>query len=88
MAAAGISTALVTAALTFKLAFTNEDSPELMAGIAKYMADSEAGAGASLIGRARLALVAIGIAVIYTIGSGLSNLKRPNRKPQHLPPSS
>lgn len=81
MAAAGISTALVTAALTFKLAFTHEDSPELMAGIAKYMADSEAGAGASLIGRARLALVAIGIAMVYTIGSGFGNEKRPNRKP-------
>ncbi|KAH9221149.1 GPI ethanolamine phosphate transferase-like protein 2 [Leptodontidium sp. 2 PMI_412] len=78
MAAAGISTALVTAALTFKLAFTHEDSPELMAGIAKYMADSEAGAGASLIGRARLALVAIGIAMVYTIGSGFGNEKRPN----------
>ncbi|KAH7321472.1 GPI ethanolamine phosphate transferase-like protein 2 [Rhexocercosporidium sp. MPI-PUGE-AT-0058] len=77
-AAAGVSTALVTAALTFKLAFTNEDSPELMAGIAKYMADSEAGAGASLIGRARLAFAAIAIALLYTIGSGSGNPKRPN----------
>ncbi|CZT05818.1 probable GPI ethanolamine phosphate transferase 3 [Rhynchosporium agropyri] len=78
VAAAGISTALVTAALTFKLAFTNEDSPELMAGIVKYMADSEAGAGASLIGRARFALIAIGIVLIYTIGSGFGHEKRPN----------
>ncbi|KAL2067876.1 hypothetical protein VTL71DRAFT_15974 [Oculimacula yallundae] len=76
--AAGVCTALVTAALTFKLAFTNEDSPELMAGIAKYMADSEASAGASLIGRAQLALLAIAVAVIYTIGSGFGNEKRPN----------
>ncbi|KAG4419772.1 hypothetical protein IFR04_007082 [Cadophora malorum] len=78
MAAAGISTALVTAAITFKLAFTHEDSPELMAGIAKYMADSEAGAGASLVGRARLAFGAIALALVYTIGSGFANQKRPN----------
>ncbi len=79
MASAAISTALVTAALTFKLAFTHEDSPELMAGIAKSMADNEAGAGVSLIGRARIALIAIGIALLYTIGSGFGNSKRPNR---------
>ncbi|KAK0100980.1 major facilitator super transporter protein, partial [Cadophora gregata f. sp. sojae] len=78
MVAAGISTALVTAAITFKLAFTHEDSPELMAGIAKYMADSEAGAGASLIGRARLAFGAIALTLVYTIGSGFGNSKRPN----------
>lgn len=83
MAAAGISTALVTAAITFKLAFTHEDSPELMAGIAKYMADSEAGAGASLVGRARLAFGAIALALVYTIGSGFANQKRPNRKHSH-----
>src|SRR6187402_142070 len=35
LAAGTIATALATAALTFKLAFTNEDSPELMAGLAK-----------------------------------------------------
>ncbi|RAL60872.1 hypothetical protein DID88_010196 [Monilinia fructigena] len=33
--AGAISTLLATAAVTFKLAFTNEDSPELLAGLAK-----------------------------------------------------
>ncbi|TVY57177.1 GPI ethanolamine phosphate transferase, partial [Lachnellula suecica] len=38
-----IATSLATAAVTFKLAFTNEDSPELMAGWAKAMAGEEMG---------------------------------------------
>ncbi|KAK6584505.1 hypothetical protein PZA11_002729 [Diplocarpon coronariae] len=78
MVSAAIATALVTATLNFKLAFTHEDSPELMAGIAKIMADNEAGAGASLIGRARIAFIAIGIALVYTIGSGFGHTNRPN----------
>ncbi|PBP20536.1 GPI ethanolamine phosphate transferase [Diplocarpon rosae] len=73
MASVAIATALVTAALAFKLAFTFEDSPELMGGIAKVMTDSEAGAGASLIDRARIAFIAIGIALAYTIGSGFGH---------------
>ncbi|KAJ5033462.1 uncharacterized protein L3040_008577 [Drepanopeziza brunnea f. sp. 'multigermtubi'] len=78
MAAAAISTAIVTAALTFKLAFTHEDSPELMAGVAKSMTDSEAGAGVSLIGRARIAFIFIFIALVYTMISGFSDTRRPN----------
>ncbi len=41
--AASIATALATASLTFKLAFTNEDSPEIMAGVAKTMAENDVG---------------------------------------------
>lgn len=76
--AGAIATSLATAALTFKLAFTNEDSPELMAGIAKSMADSEV--GVSLVTRARIAVIAIGLALLYTVGTGFGLTKKPNSK--------
>ena len=78
-----VATTLATAALTFKLAFTNEDSPELMAGIAKSMADNDM--GVSLILRARIVFIAIGLAVIYTVISGFNYSKRPNRKSYKCP---
>jgi ethanolaminephosphotransferase len=77
-AAGTISTTIVTAAVTFKLAFTHEDSPELLAGFAKRMADNGIG-GALLVSRARIAFAAIGLAMLYTIVSGFSQA-RPNRK--------
>jgi ethanolaminephosphotransferase len=76
--AGAIATSLATAALTFKLAFTNEDSPELMTGIAKSMADSEV--GVSLVARARIAFIAITLALFYTLGTGFSLTKKPNSK--------
>jgi ethanolaminephosphotransferase len=77
-AAATISTAIVTAAVTFKLAFTHEDSPELLSGFAKRMADNGIG-GALLVSRARIAFAAVGLAMLYTIISGFGQAK-PNRK--------
>jgi ethanolaminephosphotransferase len=74
----GIATALATAAVTFKLAFTYEDSPELMVGVVKSMADNDV--GISLVLRARIVFTAILIAVIYTIGSGFRHPKRDNRR--------
>lgn len=71
-----IATALATAGLTFKLAFTNEDSPELMAGLAKAMVDREV--GLSLVIRARAVFLVIGMVLVYTLISGMSH-KRPNR---------
>jgi ethanolaminephosphotransferase len=76
VAAGAIATALATAALTFKLAFTNEDSPELMASFAKSVADNES--GVSLVLRARILFIALGLVLVYTIISGFSH-KRPNR---------
>lgn len=70
-----IATALATAGLTFKLAFTNEDSPELMAGLAKAMVDREV--GLSLVIRARAVFLVIGMVLVYTLISGMSH-KRPN----------
>lgn len=74
--ATAIATLLATAAVTFKLAFTNEDSPELMAGIAKLMAGEEM--GVSLVTRARIVFIALGLALAYTLASSFSH-KRPNR---------
>ncbi|KAJ8068428.1 hypothetical protein OCU04_003985 [Sclerotinia nivalis] len=63
--AGAISTLLATAAITFKLAFTNEDSPELLAGLAKTMADSDT--GIPLVLRARLVFIGIASCLVYTI---------------------
>ncbi|TVY20155.1 GPI ethanolamine phosphate transferase 2 [Lachnellula arida] len=73
--ATAIATLLATAAVTFKLAFTNEDSPELMAGITKLMAGEEM--GVSLVTRARIIFIALGLALAYTLASSFSH-KRPN----------
>lgn len=75
--AGAIATTLATAAVMFKLAFTHEDSPELLTGFAKKMADNES--GVSLVTRARIVFIGIGITLLYTIGSGFGH-KRPNRK--------
>jgi ethanolaminephosphotransferase len=82
VAAGAIATALATAAVTFKLAFTNEDSPELMASFAKSVADNES--GVSLVLRARILFIALGLILVYTIISGFGH-KRPNRSFPLLP---
>ncbi|KAF4634614.1 hypothetical protein G7Y89_g3507 [Cudoniella acicularis] len=73
--AGAIATTLTTAAVTFKLAFVNEDSPELLVGYIKQVAKNES--GVSLVTRARIIFMAIGITLFYTIGSSFSQ-KRPN----------
>lgn len=73
-----IATALATAAVTFKLAFTYEDSPELMVGVLKSMSDREM--GISLVLRARIVFIAIGLTVIYTLVSGFGHSQKANRK--------
>ena len=73
-----IATGLTTAAVTFKLAFTYEDSPELIVGALKSISDKDL--GISLILRARIVFVTIGLAVIYTIVSGFGHPRRTNRK--------
>ena len=73
-----IATTLATFAVTFKLNFTNEDSPEMMAGPAKAMADSEI--GFSLVIWARFVFMGIGLAFVYTVISGFGHNRRPNRQ--------
>ncbi|KAG0648280.1 Glycosylphosphatidylinositol-anchor biosynthesis 7 [Hyphodiscus hymeniophilus] len=74
--AGAIATALATAAVTFKLAFTYADSPELLVGAVTSMAENDI--GVSLVLRARIIFTGILIAVIYTLVSGLSHPKNSN----------
>jgi ethanolaminephosphotransferase len=74
-----MATSLATASITFKLAFTHEDSPELLAGLAKAMAATDSELGISLVTRARVVFIAIALALIYTIASSFGHTKRPNR---------
>ena len=76
--AGGVSTALATAAVTFKLAFTYADSPELMVGAVTSMAENDV--GLSLVLRARIVFIGILITMAYAIVSGFSHTKRANRK--------
>lgn len=71
-----VGSALTTAALTFKLAFTNEDSPELLDSFTRAMAGTEF--GASLVTRARIVFGGIGMALIFTIVEGFRTTRRPN----------
>ncbi|KUI64485.1 GPI ethanolamine phosphate transferase 2 [Cytospora mali] len=64
------STGLVLAGFTFKLAFTNEDAPELVAGFARTLVDITH--GASLVTRAQAVFVGIGLGaacVVYFIAT-------------------
>ena len=53
------NTTLVLAAFTFKLAFTNEDAPELVVGFARSLV--EITQGASLVTRARVVFIGLAI---------------------------
>jgi len=56
-------------AITFKLAFTNEDAPELIGSRAKTILDFTA--GWDLITRARIVFQTIAICLVFTIGCEL-----------------
>jgi len=73
-----VGSALTTAALTFKLAFTDADSPELLTETLRALAGLEF--GGSLVMRARLVFVGIAAALVFTITDGFRSTKRPNRK--------
>lgn len=82
LGAGALATLLATASLTFKLAFTKEDSPELMAGIAKSLVDGDV--AFSLISRARAVFALLGAVLFYTLTSGLAH-KKPNRTSSFSP---
>lgn len=64
---AGLSSIMVSSALGFKLAFTTEDSPELVIGYARFLSDFFE--GQSLLWRARVVFICLGavagVAVFY-----------------------
>lgn len=57
---------LVLSAFTFKLAFTNEDAPELVAGFARSLVDLTAGAS-SLARRAQAVFLGLGLAAACVV---------------------
>ena len=64
-----VAAGLVVLALSFKLAFTDEDAPELVVGLARTLADvfvPEGGPG--LVARARAVFLALGLAAAVPIG--------------------
>ncbi|KXJ88778.1 hypothetical protein Micbo1qcDRAFT_166219 [Microdochium bolleyi] len=58
-------TGLVTSAVSFKLAFTREDAPELMTGFASTL--SNAFSGPTLVELARAVFMGLGLAAIYPV---------------------
>lgn len=59
-----LTSVLISAAFSFKLAFTAEDSPELVVGLVKTLSDNFQ--GQSLLSRARLVFFLL--SVVYAVG--------------------
>jgi ethanolaminephosphotransferase len=76
--AGGFATALTTTSAMFKLAFTSQDSPELMTGTNGSLIGTEL--GLPLVTRARIVFVAIALVLTYTLVTGFREKRRPNRK--------
>ncbi|KAI0156639.1 alkaline phosphatase-like protein [Hypoxylon sp. FL1284] len=60
-----VAAGLVTSALTFKLAFTNEDAPELVVGFARTLVNMFD--GPSLVNRARAVFLGLGLTSMYPL---------------------
>jgi ethanolaminephosphotransferase len=60
-------TGMILAAVTFKVAFTKEDAPELVVGFVRSIADIGFSQGHTLIARARAAFVALGAGLVVAI---------------------
>ena len=65
------ATGLVLAGLTFKVAFTNEDAPELVVGVARTLLDMDLAQGASLVTRAKTVFFGLGLAMVVAVGMAL-----------------
>ncbi|KAJ4292194.1 major facilitator super transporter protein [Collariella sp. IMI 366227] len=63
-----LSTGLVLAAFTFKIAFTLEDAPELVTDFARQLLDLNFTQGASLVTRARTVFIGIGLLALLVVG--------------------
>jgi ethanolaminephosphotransferase len=64
--AAALAVTLMIFAVNFKLAFTNEDAPELISG--RAMTILRLSAGWDLITRARMVFLSIAVCLVFTIG--------------------
>ncbi|KAK3374976.1 alkaline-phosphatase-like protein [Podospora didyma] len=76
-----VAAGLVLAAASFKIAFTREDAPELVTGVAKAMLDYSPIEGGNLISRARAVFLGIGLAtacaVLFILARKRRSLKSP-----------
>lgn len=70
IAATSITSLLISAAFSFKLAFTAADAPELVVGFAKTLNDTLE--GQSLLWRARVVFIVIGLLSTFAIVRGVS----------------
>ncbi|KAM3444342.1 hypothetical protein NHJ13734_001459 [Beauveria thailandica] len=70
IAATSITSVLISSAFTFKLAFTAADAPELVVGFAKTLNDKFE--GQSLLWRARVVFIVLGLLSIFAIARGIS----------------
>lgn len=61
------ATGLVLAGITFKVAFTNEDAPELVVGSARTLLDVDLAKGAPLITRAKTVFIGLGFAAVVAV---------------------
>lgn len=75
--ARGFATALTIASATFKLAFTSQDSPELMAGASGPLVATDL--GLPLVIRARMVFFALALVLGYTLITGYGIKKYQNR---------
>jgi ethanolamine phosphate transferase 2 subunit G len=73
---AALVSVLVLSAFSFKVAFTNEDAPELVVGFAKSANDALQ--GWSLVARARLVFFGLGAAAVYSVYNHFQNHGRPS----------
>ncbi|KAI2463939.1 alkaline phosphatase-like protein [Annulohypoxylon bovei var. microspora] len=69
---------LVTSAISFKLAFTNEDAPELVVGLAKTLVDIFD--GPSLVNRARAVFLGLGLTLIYPLYTLLASENKSSKE--------
>lgn len=74
---------VVTSAVSFKLAFTKQDAPELVVGLAGFFADLFD--GHSLVTQARAVFMGIGLTAIYPLYLvGFQRTKAPKEKGGYL----
>jgi len=69
-----VTAGLVSAAFSFKVAFTHEDAPELVVGFAKSLSDALA--GPSLVTRARAVFLGLDVAVGFAF---YEHFRRPKK---------
>ncbi|OAA59355.1 Alkaline-phosphatase-like, core domain protein [Cordyceps fumosorosea ARSEF 2679] len=77
IAATSVTSVLISSAFTFKLAFTTADAPELVVGFTRTLHDKFE--GQSLLWRARIVFLVLGLLASFAIVRGVSGRRRQPR---------